>query len=201
MTRSRSRGAGKTDLKRGERKRPLKPLFLIVCEGEKTEPNYFKNFRVPNDVRDIHGLGKNTVSLVEEALRLRGDKDYTQVWCVFDRDSFPAVIFNKALSLAKRNKIQVAYSNEAFELWYLLHYHYYDSALDRHQYIEKLTSCMGKKYEKNSPDMYDELEEMQPQAIENAKRLLSQYVPPSPEKDNPSTTVHVLVEELNKFSK
>ena len=24
--------------------------FLVVCEGEKTEPNYFRSFRVPKNV-------------------------------------------------------------------------------------------------------------------------------------------------------
>jgi hypothetical protein len=40
---------------------------------------------------------------------------------------------------------------------------------------------------------------LQSQAIKNSKRLLEQYNPPQPAIDNPSTTVHLLVEELNKF--
>jgi hypothetical protein len=51
--------------------RELIERFLIVCEGEKTEPNYFKSFRVPKDVIDIYGLGANTISLVKEAIKLR----------------------------------------------------------------------------------------------------------------------------------
>lgn len=39
--------------------RELKQRFLIVCEGERTEPNYFKSFRVPKNVVsiDVRGLG------------------------------------------------------------------------------------------------------------------------------------------------
>jgi len=33
--------------------RDVKSRFLIVCEGEKTEPNYFKSFRVPKKVIDV----------------------------------------------------------------------------------------------------------------------------------------------------
>jgi len=44
--------------------------FLIVCEGEKTEPNYFRKFPVDTKVikLDIQGEGKNTKSLVEKAI-------------------------------------------------------------------------------------------------------------------------------------
>lgn len=123
-----SKQRNKSSLKRSfrgysERKietRELRERFLIVCEGGKTEPNYFKSFRVPKNVIDIYGLGANTTSLVEEAIKLKNkDGGYDQVWCVFDRDSFPKQNFNAAISSAKAQGIQVAYSNEAFELWYL----------------------------------------------------------------------------------
>lgn len=70
--------------------RDLIPSFLIVCEGEKTEPNYFRRFRVPAEVAriDVQGIGANTVSLVRKAIALRDAGDYDQTWCVFDRDSF-----------------------------------------------------------------------------------------------------------------
>ncbi len=105
--------------------------FLIVCEGAKTEPNYFQSFRVPKEVIDIHGIGDNTIRIVEEAIRLKEKDNYDQVWCVFDRDSFPPNRFNAAFILAGENSIKIAYSNEAFELWYLLHFNYYDSAMSR----------------------------------------------------------------------
>jgi hypothetical protein len=47
--------------------------------------------------------------------------------------------------------------------------------------------------------MYEQLLAKQPTAVKNARKLLTQYTPPNPEKDNPSTTVHLLVEELNRF--
>ena len=186
--------------KRQVETRELIERFLIVCEGEKTEPNYFESFRVPKYIRDICGLGANTVSLVKEAVKLRDDDgDYDQVWCVFDRDSFPAQNFNAAIALAKQEDIKVAYSNEAFELWYLLHFNYYDTGVPRKDYIKKLDNLLGHKYEKNSETIYDELEGKQQAAIKHAKKLLKQYSPPKPECDNPSTTVHLLVEQLNRF--
>jgi len=181
--------------------RTLRERFLIVCEGEKTEPNYFRRFRVPKDVvdLDIRGIGANTSSLVQEAINLRNKEIYDQVWCVFDRDSFPADNFNSALALATANDISVAYSNEAFELWYLLHFHYYQTGITRASYIEKLSKLLQFKYEKNSEHMYDLLESKQPIAIRNAEKLLQEYSEFTPEKNNPSTTVHLLIKELNRF--
>jgi hypothetical protein len=187
--------------------RELRQRFLIVCEGEKTEPAYFRSFRVPKNVIDVHGIGQNTVGLVREAIRLRDEAAesghpedaYDQVWCVFDRDSFPAQNFNAALTLARNEGIQVAYSNEAFELWYLLHYHYRDTAMSRQEYGARLTELLGHAYRKNSDAMYDELFALQVAAMRNAHRLLAQYSPANPVSDNPSTTVHLLVEQLNRF--
>lgn len=174
--------------------------FLIVCEGEKTEPLYFKKFRVPKLVIDVEGLGFNTIRLVQEAIRLQREGKYDQVWCVFDRDSFPADHFNNAIQLAQQNGIQVAYSNEAFELWYLLHFHYFNAAISRKDYIDRLSQLMKRPYSKNSEAIYDELIEKQLTAIKYAKQLLDQYEPKRPHLDNPSTTVHLLVEQLIKFS-
>ena len=100
--------------------------FLIVCEGEKTEPNYFKSFpkKVGRYIFDLEfdGGGISTLKVVEKAIELR-DKSrqkYDRVWAVFDRDSFKVNSFNSAVLKAKANNIECAWSNEAFELWYLL---------------------------------------------------------------------------------
>lgn len=178
------------------------PRFLIVCEGSKTEPNYFDalaaEIRVSVNVR-VEGLGDNTDSLVTRTIELRDADDYTQVWCVFDRDSFPSQRFNRAIQMAEAAGLQVAYSNEAFELWYVLHFEYLQTGIPRADYKDKLTKHLGKKYEKNSPSMFNDLKARQDTAMRHAARLLSQYEPPNPEQDNPSTSVHLLVQELNKF--
>jgi hypothetical protein len=179
--------------------RPLRPKFLIVCEGAKTEPNYFQRFRVNKRV-DVRGVGDNTLRLVERTCDIMQEDDYAQVWCVFDRDSFPAEHFNAALHLAQQHDIHVAYSNEAFELWYLLHFHYHDTATSRQRYGDMLTERLGFPYKKNDPEMYEHLIDLQSDAIRNAQTLLKQYDPAhNPERDNPSTTVHLLVQELNKY--
>lgn len=176
---------------------------LIVCEGAKTEPNYFNGFRVNRLICeiDIRGTGYNTASLVRKAISLKQQEEFDEVWCVFDRDSFSAQEFNSAFGLAQRNNIKIAYSNEAFELWYLLHFNYYDAAISRGTYGKRLTKLLGHKYEKNSDTIYEELIARQPVAIKNAQQLYSSYQNCNPERDNPSTTVHLLVIALNDLNK
>lgn len=180
--------------------RQIRIKFLIVCEGECTEPFYFQSFRVPKDVFDVRGFGMNTVSLVKKAISLKEEGDYGEIWCVFDRDDFPPQNFNNALALAKNNHINVAYSNQAFEIWYLLHFYYHDAATDRDQYKRMLTQRLGFQYKKNDRTIYEKLFLKQDDAIKNAERLLSSYPNHSPVKDDPCTTVHMLVQKLNKYS-
>ncbi len=199
------------------RKRESPPdLILIVTEGEKTEPNYFNRFRVfPKEIYEVKGVGRNTVSLVEKAKetaekrkeeiavkqKRRVKHIKMEVWCVFDRDSFTAYQFNRAIEIAENQGFKVAFSNEAFELWYLLHYNYYNTGITRDQYKTKLTGCLRKEYKKNSEEMYDVLRMKQKDAIRNAKKLEEyQSGISSPAKKNPCTTVYKLVEYLKRFT-
>ncbi|UCH94027.1 MAG: RloB domain-containing protein, partial [Candidatus Aminicenantes bacterium] len=147
-------------LKRKSRNRGKLPeSFLIVCEGGKTEPNYFKAFKLSSAAIRVEGLGMNTLSLVQVTLKIieRAKKDgilYDQVWCVFDRNHFPIQNFNNAIDLANKKNIKVAYSNEAFELWYLLHFHYYNSGVSRNQYFAMLSKLLNAPYKKNDTTMY-----------------------------------------------
>lgn len=207
----------RTTKKRIKNTRNPIPYILIVCEGTKTEPNYFNEFKIrTKNIAEIkvQGEGKNTDTLVKEALRKKNQIEkeesikFDQVWCVFDRDSFPANRFNNALSISKSQKIQIAYSNESFELWYLLHFDYISSSISREDLNLKLDEKMKKefncRYEKNSCNMYKLLEPRQDTAIKNAQKLEEfhkKYSHNNPEKNNPSTTVYKLVLELNKYIK
>jgi len=183
--------------------REVKPRILIVCEGTKTEPNYFEAFKISTLDVQVEGTGMNTDSLVREAIRfkteagMRGDP-FDYIWAVFDRDSFLAQNFNNALQLAEKNNIKVAYSNEAFEIWYMLHFNYYNTGMARSQYPKILTEQLGRQYEKNEVGMYEELKEKQPTAIRNGKKLMEVYgTNHNPHRDNPCTKVFELVEFLN----
>jgi hypothetical protein len=198
MTKLKFQKRGRPLAKRKQDNRKLRETFLIICEGKETEPNYFLKFRAPRTV--VVGIGKGGLKLVEEAIkRKEREKEgrFTQIWCVFDKDETPDDDFNQALRKAKKAKIQVAYSNEAFELWFYLHFKYHSRHTHRAEYEKLLSDCLGSSYEKNQADMYDKLLSRQSEALKNAARLLASYQPHDPALDNPCTTVHKLVEVLN----
>jgi len=69
-----------------------------------------------------------------------------QTWCVFNKDSFPSDDFNDAVRVAKKNGVRIAYTNEVFELWYLLHFCYCDTAIILQDYKDRLSEHMNHKY-------------------------------------------------------
>lgn len=201
------KGGGRGYDRRSIKRRDPGERFLIVCEGEKTEPNYFDSFHLPGLINvDAQGYGVSPPKLVEKALELRrqssrrrGRDPYDQVWCVFDKDDWNERDFDSAIRRAENQGLRVAYSNQAFEIWYLLHFHFYNSPMHRKDYENKLSELLDCPYDKSSLRMYDQLRSHQGTAIRNAKRLLGFYPNPQPAIDNPSTTVPILVEELNRF--
>ena len=143
-----------SDLSRRQGIREIKQSFLIVCEGEKTEPDYFKAFRMTAATVKAVGQAMNTMTLVSKAISIRESdkkrkKVYDQCWVVFDKDDFPAKDFNQAIQFAEKNGFRVAYSNQAFEYWFLLHYNLYTGAIHRNQYKDMLTKLTGMPYRKS----------------------------------------------------
>src|SRR5882762_3162681 len=124
-------------------------LVLIVCEDSKSSCLYFKAFKIDMERAEVLalGTGMNTDSLVEEAIRLKQKaaaeaRPYNEIWCVLDRDSFPLARYARAFELARNAKIRIAWANEAFELWYLLHFNYHDTGIRRTDYKKKLDPCL-----------------------------------------------------------
>ncbi|NUQ24414.1 MAG: RloB domain-containing protein [Saprospiraceae bacterium] len=202
--------------------RNQRQYFLIVCEGEKTEPLYFEALKadlpkgaLENAVVDIQGEGKNTLSLIEETqkIRLRKElafgREYDQVWAVFDRDSFLPEKFNNAIHKARdmQPSIHCAWSNEAFELWYLLHFEYYQDAGTRRDYQSRLEQAITKRigkgftYQKNDPGIYALLKAYGnlEQAIKWASALEAHHDGGNYAEHNPCTLVYRLVQELIKL--
>lgn len=196
-----------SDLSRRQGVREIKQSFLIVCEGEKTEPDYFKAFRMTAATVKAVGQAMNTMTLVSKAISIREadqkrKKVYDQCWVVFDKDDFPAKDFNQAIQFAEKNGFRVAYSNQAFEYWFLLHYNLYTGAIHRNQYKDMLTKLTGIPYSKSEgygAVMYNLLLSRQQQAINNAETVLAEISHGNPAEEESSTTVQRLVIELNKF--
>jgi hypothetical protein len=181
--------------------RELRKRILIVCEGKKTEPNYFESMRVELKIAgEAKGTGSNTLNLVEYATT-RENEGFDEIWCVFDKDSFSDNDFNNAIQKARQKGFHVAYSNECFELWYILHYNYHTTAHQRNHYFKRLGTLIGESYQKNDSSMYQKLNDKLARAIKNAERLLKTHQGKTPARANPSTTVHQLVLRLQEIAK
>lgn len=141
---------------RGRKPRRVRKVrrILILCEDSKSSRDYFARFPHDQDQVEIDciGTGMNTDSLMENAIKRTKDaraagEPYERVWVVFDRDSFPLQNFNRAFDLARSyNEITPCWSNECFELWYLLHFHYRDTAIGREKIWERISSLLGETY-------------------------------------------------------
>jgi hypothetical protein len=202
-------------LERNEPEKAEKESILIVCEGKNTEPSYFNSFRLASATIRATGDGKNTISLVQEAQKLALKDDYDQVWCVFDKDGFPNEHFNNAIYMAESQGFKVAYSNQAFEYWLILHFEdHQGSAMGRKEYCKKLNTylaqfgvsydCDGKMI---TQEIFDILTAISPDgrktyqqiAIDRGKRNMEYFDNTNPALEESSTLVFKLVEELEKF--
>lgn len=198
--------------------RPPRRYYLIVCEGEETEPNYFEALRetLPNQMVEritVKGSGRGTSELLKCAKKeverrlASGNPPYYYVWLVFDKDEFPdfdrTILEIEALDATadpqkRRPHWFAAWSNEAFELWYLLHFQDITGGpLSRKGYQALLSKALGFPYQKNDPNLYPHLANRVDLAIARAQRLLGRYPKETPFSErNPCTTVGQLVDAL-----
>lgn len=194
-------------LKRRSGYRDIKQSFLIICEGVNIEPDYFNAFRLTSASVKAVGKGLNTVRLVQEAMIIRNEErrkghSFDQYWVVFDKDDFSNTDFNEAIRLAEANGFQVAYSNQAFEYWFLLHFNAYSGYIHRGDYEQLLSRQMKTKYSKKdsfTARIYGLLLPYQPDAIARARKILADFGDTPPSLAVSSTTVFKLVEALNRF--
>ncbi len=197
--------------------------YYIFCEGEQTEPKYFAGFkRLIEDnpiykdmvLIEIEPCGAETMRVIgraEEYVK-RNKIARGQIWCVYDKDSFPAKDFNRVserVEVLNREKPEIQYhaawSNECIEFWFLLHFTYYISNNYRMDYVRFLNDKFAElkigKYQKNMDNIFDVLLECgNPKlAIRYAKRIAEEHVGETPTEIAPGTRVYELVEELARY--
>jgi len=186
--------------------KPVKKTFLIVCEGVNTEPEYFNAFRLTSATVKAIGKGLGTMSLVREAISVREQekqkgKSFNFCWVVFDKDDYQD--FDEAIEFAEKNGFKVAYSNQAFELWFLLHFKKYSGKLHRREYPKLLEKHLGLPYSKQegfATMLFQRLLPYQSAAIINAETIIAETQGIKPSLAESSTTVHNLVKKLNEYS-
>lgn len=208
-------------LHRNKPSRIERPTILIVCEGENTEPSYFRQFRLSSATVKPVGEGYNTTSLIKRAIQLSEEKSYDQVWCVFDADPNPdnpkqSQNFNSAIKLAVKNGFGIAYSNQAFEYWIILHLEdHQGGGMNRSEYHRKINSLLkpfrlsydGENSKYITEEIFELLDgidgktgiERKILAISRAIRNYNLFDHTNPAMEESSTTVFRLVEELLKY--
>ncbi|NCI50922.1 RloB domain-containing protein [Sediminibacterium roseum] len=199
--------------------------ILIVCEDSVTERNYFEGFQplFPDETMYVHsvGTGRDPLGVTQQAVTELKDleaaigKEVDFVWVVFDVDDAGIDLaklarFNQAISLAGAEGFSVAWSNEVFELWLLLH-------------LEEVTHlpALGRE------DVYDRLEQAiqahpgyeqylyrhgkavileyivalgnETQAMERAQFLHDRNHPRGTINANPCTQIFQLVKDLREW--
>jgi hypothetical protein len=200
--------------RRGPVKQPY-DVVLIVCGGEKTEPNYL------NALRKTYGLSSVNVRVVPPGRsdpfgivrfaisQLQRDPDYDKAYCVFDRNGHAN--YDEALQLAqsskaaRQEKLFAIPSVPCFEIWLLLHYAYSNApyvpagAASPCDLVIRDLRAHNAGYSKGSLTVYAQLAERLAQANVHAERLERDNA--TTQSDNPSTGMHKLVAYLAGLKK
>lgn len=204
-------------LARGGEKREPYSKVLIVCEGEKTEPNYFEELKDYYALSSVNvkidgSCGSDPVSVVEYGKKLyrkekvSGDA-FDKVYCVFDKDTHSN--YDKAMNAIRTANPKDTYiainSVPCFEYWLLLHFTFTTQpfrALPNNsacnQVLIQLTSNVEMvKYSKGQHGIFEKLINLLDQAKVNAN--LSLQTAEAVCTDNPTTRVHELITFLQQI--
>jgi hypothetical protein len=198
-------------LRRQKAKRDPYDIILIVCEGSKTEPQYFreviKEFKLntANVMVCDKKHGSEPLSVVNcAAEELKKDTSVDYAYCVFDRDKHRT--FNDAIQKLKNKKKLIRILSEpCFEFWLLLHY----------VYTTKLFCVAGEKsncdevikelkkhivqYEKGHIGIFQQTKDKLETAIKNSEAIVNNQTKTG--QTNPSTEVYKLIRKLQNLKK
>ena len=197
--------------KRGRKTNPQKVnnRLIIVCEGEKTEFNYFDEY-----LRRFKFYGRqvaikvvnvklNTARELVKFLRNMREDDDDELWAVFDKDGYTK--HPDAFKMAKDNNIKIAFSSIAFEFWILLHFEYTTRAFER---AEEVIGYIRNKgyidYKKNDRTTYKKIKSKTATACTHARRVRKYQDEANSNTKiydlNPYTNVDELLEAIEKMS-
>ena len=199
--------ANRKPRKHVERRSPEREPYdrvLIVCEGRKTEPNYFQELvnrhRLSTANIVVTGIGEGPIQIVQRAKTLsqkeqsHGEK-YDSVYCVFDRDEHSS--FDQACAVANESNLKLARSWPCFEFWLLLHFRFTRAPYTRSGQRSPADNCIRDlrknlpAYNKAMPGIFADLECNLEDAKKHARSALTDVVKTN--DCNPSTEIHELV--------
>lgn len=197
------------------RGRPPGKTFLVVTEGRRTEPAYFKvlSERLRIRVNLLADTTSDPVSLVHAAMQhadqqTRASRNgavavaYDEVWVVFDVEAPGSVRRTQtveAIDLARRHGIRIATSDPCFEFWMLLHWMYTTRPFPAcKSVIAQLRTCIP-DYQKGMSLPLRMMHAL-PAAVVHARACRKHHASTGG-SGNPSTTVDLLVASMNESSR
>jgi hypothetical protein len=208
-------------LERKQNRRASYDRILIVSEGSKTEPNYFKEIRAEFRLHSANvevqpsALGTEPLQVVDYARELfeNGDRHkgirprvFEQVYAVFDRDDHRtyhnALARARALDGTLRNdlrqpvKFAAIPSRPSFEFWLLLHFEDVRHLIHRDEAMRRLKRYLP-DYEKGYGQAFGDTKSELKTAIDRA-RFLAQRGDPADDHE-PYTGIVDLVELLTNL--
>jgi RloB-like protein len=169
--------------------RSIANKLLIVCEGQKTEPQYFKGIRQHKRLRTLQvtivdASGKtNQIGIINRAIAerqtIKADKGWEtndSVWAVFDGDEHrhqDPQNWNSAIAKAQTQKINLAITNPCFEFWYLIHFQDAARQMNADTALKQLRKHLT-QYTKAQTLFPDPLLTRTPDAIQRAAKIAQQ---------------------------
>ena len=184
------------------------PRVLVLCEDERSALSYLndaaRHFRSYALVKIAHCGRTDPLGIINEAIKTRGSFD--RVFCVIDRDSHES--FKAALNRASafRQSIRIFPSYPCYEFWLLLHFRFTRSpvvAAGAQSAGARMASELRTQegmagYDKGSAtSVFGQLLPRLPDARANAARALA--AAKSEQEMNPSTEMHLLIDELERL--
>jgi hypothetical protein len=183
---------------------------LILCEDSKSGKRYLEDaalhFRANAEVEIAHCGVTHPSGIVEKAIARQ--KSFDKVYCALDRDSH--LCFDRAIDLAKHHqKIKIIASFPCFEFWLLLHFGYNRrpfTAVGKKSPGDLVAKSLREKpnmdkYEKGKDISY--FAQLLGEPFQKARALapkILEDVAISGEP-NPSTEIHLLMDEFETLSK
>lgn len=186
---------------RPQRNKQLRPLHLFICEDSKSSKYYMQGFGRAKGINikaeEADGTSpENVLRSAKEKLKSFIDKEFVQIYCLFDKDDCDDEKFKKVITQCQRAGFVEAVSTPCYEYWLLLHLKRTNQPFrDARECCETFQSEYNRKFHtqytvkqlKAKTDIFNDLKDNLDSAIVNADSLKLE------ENNCPYTNMHQVI--------
>ena len=198
-----------------QRQRGIKEMnrrVLIVCEDQKSAPNYFNALRDELKLPALSVVVASSdgrtqpIQVVQTAINMcdkaeskdNDDDPFDEAWAVIDGDYGVEINNARNSAAAHEPKIKLAITTPCFEYWIILHFEDYGTT-------QKTSAQIVSQLEKNIPDYgkgstkFGSIVGRYKDAMCRAKRGRDTGEFPNPEDQNPCSEIDKLIDSINNL--